>query len=287
MVELPATEGRVGVPGGSIWYRIVGEGGGIPLVTLHGGPGYPSISLEPLEALSADRPVVFYDQLGCGNSDRPDDPDLWTIDRFVVELNMLVDALGYERPHLLGHSWGTVLAVEFYMAHPDRARSLVLVGPMLNTSRWTGDCERLISHLPREFVDIYNDSDATEEEVERLNTEFKKRHIFRLEEAPESRKRAVEGFGSQVYNVMWGPNEFTPVGNLVGYDRTRDLGRIDVPVLYICGRFDEATPGSTRSYASLTPDAEVTVFEQSSHNSFLEQTDDFMERVGAFLADHS
>lgn len=206
------TEGRLGVQGGSIWYRIVGDRPGVPLVTLHGGPGYPSVSLQPLEVLAADRPVVFYDQLGCGNSDRPDNPDLWTTERFVVELKELVDALGYEQVHLLGHSWGTVLAVEFYMAHPGRTRSLVLVGPLLSTSRWTEDCKRLISRFPQELADAYNNPDATEEEVENLNTEFKKRHIIRLDETPESRKRAVEGFGSQVYNTMWGLNEFTPVG---------------------------------------------------------------------------
>lgn len=281
------TEGRLEVPGGSIWYRIVGDGPGLPVVTLHAGPGYPSVSLQPLELLATDRPVVFYDQLGCGNSDRPDDPELWTTERFVAELRVLLDALDYKNVHLLGHSWGTVLGVEFYMAHPARVRSMVLVGPMLSTNRWTEDCKRLISQLPQQFVDIYNDPEATDEEVESLNTEFKRRHVFRVDETPESRKRAMEGFGSQVYNTMWGPNEFTPVGSLVGYDRTQDFGRIDVPVLYLCGRFDEATPDSVTYYASLTPNAEVTVFERSSHNSFLEETDEFMERVRVFLADHS
>lgn len=164
---------------------------------------------------------------------------------------------------------------------------MILVGPLLNTEKWVEDCERLISQLPQDLVNIYNKPDATEEEVEKLNTEFKKRHVFRLDQTPESRKRAIEGFGSQVYNTMWGPNEFTPVGSLVGYDRTGDLYSINAPVLYICGRFDEATPDSTNYYASLTPEAEVAVFEQSSHNSFLEQPHDFMARVGEFLADHS
>lgn len=287
MAHLPASEGRLGVPGGSIWYRVVGGGDGVPLVTLHAGPGYPSVSLSPLEVLGADRQVVFYDQLGCGNSDRPNDPDLWRIDRFVVELEMLVEALKYDEVHLLGHSWGTVLAVEFYMAHPGRVRSMTLVGPMLSTRRWMADCERLIAELPPKLVAIHRDPHATEEEIETLNTEFKKRHIFRLDEQPESREQAAEGFGEQVYKTLWGPNEFTPVGRLVGYDRTKDLDKIEVPVLYMCGRFDEATPESTDYYASLTPNAEVAVFERSSHNSFLEQPDEFMERLRVFLADRS
>lgn len=282
-MESESSEGRVRVSGGSIWYRVVGTGDATPLVTLHGGPGYPSVSLEPVEALAGDRPVVFYDQLGCGNSDRPDDPELWTVDRFVEELRLLLDHLGYQEVHLLGHSWGTTLAVEFYLDHPQRVRSMILVGPLLSTDRWTKDCERLISQLPDDLAAIYADPNVPENDAERLNDEFKKRHVFRPGEDPESRKKAKEGFGEQVYKTMWGPNEFTPVGNLVGYDRTADLGRVGVPVLYLCGRYDEATPESTRYYASLTPDADVTVFEESSHNSFVEQTEEFNARVSDFL----
>lgn len=276
-------EGRVEVPGGSIWYRMVGGGDGVPLVTLHGGPGYPSISLESLDELAEDRPVVFYDQLGCGNSDRPDDESLWTVERFVEELEAVLDHLELDDVHLFGHSWGTLLAVEFYLAHPQRVWSMVLLGPMLSTVRWTADCERLISGLPADLQEIHSNPEADEEEIERLDTEFKKRHIFRLDDEPESRKKAREGFGKQVYNTIWGPNEFTATGTLVGYDRTGDLGRINVPVLYLCGRHDEATPESTGFYASLTPQAKVHVFEDSSHTAFLEQPDEFFDVVRRFL----
>ena len=71
-----ASEGFIPVEGGKVWYRIAGETQtGVPLLTLHGGPGYPHDYLEPLEALAAERPVIFYDQLGCGASERPDDRD--------------------------------------------------------------------------------------------------------------------------------------------------------------------------------------------------------------------
>jgi proline iminopeptidase len=83
---VPAREGYVQVPGGRVWYRIVGPANGVPLVTLHGGPGIPHDYLTALEALAVERPIVFYDQLGCGLSDRPDDLTLWHIDRFVEEL---------------------------------------------------------------------------------------------------------------------------------------------------------------------------------------------------------
>src|SRR5262245_56578273 len=98
-------EGYLQVPGGRVWYRIVGSGHRTPLLLLHGGPGAPSYYLEPLAKLAADRPVVFYDQLGCGRSDQPNDSTLWTIDHFVAELAEVRKQLGLGRVHLLGTSW--------------------------------------------------------------------------------------------------------------------------------------------------------------------------------------
>lgn len=156
--------------------------------------------------------------------------------------------------------------------------------PVLSTDRWTADCDRLISEMPEDLRAIHANPDATEDEVDRLNDEFKRRHVFRPEEEPEARKKAREGFGLSVYNTMWGSNEFTPNGTLGGYDRTANLGRIGVPVLYLCGRYDEATPESTAYYASLTPEAQVKVFEESAHFAPLEETDGFIETVRRFLA---
>ena len=101
------TEGYLEVPGGRVWYRSVGTASGrAPLLCLHGGPGFTHYYLEPLEALADRRQVIFYDQLGCGNSDRPDDSSLWTVDRFVEELTQVRAALGLEKLHLFGSSWG-------------------------------------------------------------------------------------------------------------------------------------------------------------------------------------
>jgi len=106
-----AREGFIEVPGGRVWYRSVGEGG-TPLLCLHGGPGFTHYYLEPLEALADRRQVIFYDQLGCGRSDRPEDGALWTVDRFVEELAAVRAALGLERLHLFGSSWGGMLAMQ-------------------------------------------------------------------------------------------------------------------------------------------------------------------------------
>ena len=110
--RLQPHEGFVAVPGGRVWYKVVGSGSGTPLLLLHGGPGATSHYLEPLSALGDERPVIFYDQLGCGRSDRPSDTNLWRVERFVEELKMVRQTLGLRRLHILGHSWGAMLAAE-------------------------------------------------------------------------------------------------------------------------------------------------------------------------------
>ena len=283
---MPVKEGRLEVQGGSIWYRLVGEGDGPALVMLHGGPGYPSASLEPLEELGSARRVVFYDQLGCGKSDRPDDPSLWTMERAIDELERLLDHLDLTQVDLLGHSWGTMLAVDFYLARPQAVRSMVLVSPALSAARWEQDSERLIAGFPAELRAVHADPDASEEDIERLKSEYMGRHFLRLKEPPEPVRRAFEGFGAQVYMTMWGPNEFTPTGPLKEYERAEDLPSIGVPVLYMCGRHDSATPEATEFYASLTPDADTRIFENSAHHSFIEDHESFVATAGQFLATH-
>jgi proline-specific peptidase len=113
-------EGTISVDGYQVWYRRVGHGG-IPLLLLHGGPGAGHDYLEPLEALATDRTVVFYDQLGCGKSDQPDDRSLWRMERFVAEVDTVRRALYLERMHLLGQSWGGWLAIEYLLTHSPRS----------------------------------------------------------------------------------------------------------------------------------------------------------------------
>src|SRR5438105_3799139 len=143
-----ACAGYIAVEGGRVWYRIVGEErAGIPLLVLHGGPGYPHDYLEPLERLADERPVIFYDQLGCGRSDRPPDKTLWRAARFVRELAQVREALRLDTVHLYGHSWGTMLAVDHLLSGA-MAASLILASPALSIPRWLGDAAAYRSALP-------------------------------------------------------------------------------------------------------------------------------------------
>src|SRR5258708_29958379 len=133
-------EGFIEVPGGRVWSRAVGDGGA-PLLCLHGGPGFTHYCLEPLEALAGRRQVIFYDQLGCGRSDRPEDPALGTVDRFVEELAQVRAALGLDRLHLFGSSWGGMLAMQYVLdRRPERA-SLILCCSPASMIRRVKDCD--------------------------------------------------------------------------------------------------------------------------------------------------
>lgn len=282
-------EGYIPVTGGNIWYKIVGANRkNIPLLVLHGGPGAPHDYLEPLEALSEERPVIFYDQLGCGNSDKPGDRSLWTLERFVNELEEVRTYLGLEKMHLLGQSWGTMLAVDFMLAKkPKDVVSLILSGPCLSLSRFTSDQKAYLLELPDSLQRTINESEASgrfdsEEYQDAMMTYFKL-HMCRLDPFPDCMTRAFEKLGHEVYEQMWGPGEFTITGTLAGYERTDLLKEITVPTLFTCGRYDEATPSTTAYYQSLLPGSEMVIFEDASHQHHLEKTDEYLEVVRNFI----
>lgn len=287
MTTAAGREGMAVVPGGRVWYWLTGGGDGVPLVVLHGGPGFPHDYLEPLAALSVERPLLFYDQLGCGRSERPDDPALWRVERFVQELEALLQALGLKRVHLLGHSWGSILAVEFALAWPARVVSLMLASPCLSIPRWLDDLSRYRAMLPVDVQLILNRHEAAgtfdAPAYQMATMEFYRRHLCRLDPWPPQLLRSLEGAGLPVYETMWGPNEFTITGALRAYDRTDSLAALQLPVLFTCGRYDEATPETTAFYSERLSGSRLAVFERSAHMPHLEEPDVYLSAVHGFL----
>lgn len=284
----PSSEGMVEVPGGRVWYEQVGSGSGVPLLVLHGGPGFTHEYVRSLEALADTRPVVFYDQLGCGRSDHPQDPGLWTVERSVAELQAVRDALGLTRMHLLGQSWGTMLATEYALGRPGGIVTLVMASPCISIARWIEDAERLKQSLPE-------DVQRTIDEHERIGSTgcpeyvaatlvYYRRHVCRMNPWPLELEKAYMGVGQPVYETMWGPSELAVTGNLRTFDRAGRLGEIDVPTLFTCGRYDEATPETVAWYQSLVPGAELAVFEDSAHLAHLEERARYEAVVRGFLA---
>jgi proline iminopeptidase len=282
-------EGYVLVPGGNVWYRVVGANRKkIPLLLLHGGPGASHDYLEPLEPLSDERPVIFYDQLGSGNSDRPDDRSLWTIKRFVEELEHVREALQLHEVHILGQSWGTMLGVDYVLAKaPQGVTSLILSGPCLSAARWSTDQKAYLSEFPEAIRRVIQDSEASGDfsssGYQEAMKQYYKRHVCRLDPWPECLTRTFEKLGHAVYEYMWGPSEFTVTGLLKDYDRTARLKEISIPTLFTCGRYDEATPDTTTYYHTMLPGSEIAVLEGASHEHHIERPEQYMQIVRSFL----
>jgi proline iminopeptidase len=280
-------EGFVTVTGGRVWYKIVGSGRATPLLLLHGGPGFPGNYLTPLEAISSERPVIFYDQLGCGKSDRPADKSLWKVERFVEELGQVRKALGLRNVHIMGHSWGTMLATDYLLTRPVGVVSVILAGPALSIKRWMSDADKLRTALPKEVQDTLarheREGTTQSEEYQTASQAYLQRYVCRINPLPEELADSIAGEGHEVYETMWGPSEFYATGNLKDYDRSDRLKEISVPTLFTCGRYDEATPESTAWYQSLVPKSKLVVFENSAHMTMLEERDRYIETVRSFL----
>ena len=281
-------EGRIPFRGHETWFRSAGDGPGVPLLCLHGGPGSPHLGLTPLEQLGDERRVVLYDQLGSGNSSKPSDPSLWTVELFLAELANVRDALGLDRVHLLGHSWGGMLAQEYALTQPDGLVSLVLSSTLSSAALWREESLRLRAALPAEIrdpLDAHEAAGTTDDpEYEAAIFEFLHRHLCRLDPWPPIVEEVMRSINLEVYNTMWGPSEAHPTGVLAGWDVTSRLGEIQVPALVLCGRYDEATPLQAETIVQRLPEAELVVFEESAHMAAIEETERYLAAVRAFLA---
>lgn len=281
-------EGRFSFRGFHTWYRDVGPEGGIPLVCLHGGPGSTHYYFQPLEQLAeADRRLVVYDQLGCGSSDRPDDPDLWTVELFVDELRTLREALDLERIHLLGTSWGSMLAIEYALTQPLGLVSLTLNSPPTAAETWMAEARRLRDQLPEEVRQTLAEHEAAgttdHPDYEAAEDVFWRRHILLVDPPPDYVLRGRAERGRQVYRSLWGVSEWNANGKLHDWDVRHRLAEIRVPTLVTSGRYDECTPALAEDAQRGIPGAERVLFEESSHMAYVEEPERFRAVLTDFL----
>ena len=286
-----AQEQRVEVTGGSVWTARLGPSEGTPVLLLHGGPGAASYYMIPLaERLAEHRPTIVYDQLGCGRSDQPDDTSLWTVDRSVEEVDQVREALGLDRCHLLGQSWGGWLSIEYMTRGASGIERLVLASTSASIPEFMAGARGLIEQLPEPhrsaLIELGDRGEYDHPDYLAAVDVFYHRHLCRAEPWPEALVLSSEQMdGNQVYLTMNGPTEFDVIGLLRDWDRTADLGRIRVPTLVTCGRYDEITPSCSETVTRGIPDARMHVFEESAHCAHLEEADDYARIVEAFLSE--
>lgn len=284
---------------GWTWYRVVGDprGGLTPLVLLHGGPGAPHDYLEPLSALAdrTGRACVFYDQLGCGRSQHlPDAPrELWRPELFCRELSALIEHLAIsDRYHVLGQSWGGMLALEHALRQPSGLRTMVVANSPASIPLWVEEANRLRQLLPAGVRDALARHEAAgttdSEEYQQAMLHFYERHLCRVVPFPAALQRTFDRLEEDptVYHTMNGPSEFHVIGTLREWDITARLGEIHVPVLVVSGEHDEATPAVVRPLVDGLRDVTWELFAGASHSTHLERPDRFLALVESFLAAH-
>lgn len=302
----PTTEGHLEghlddrLEGGRTWYRVTGtpEPGAdlAPLVVLHGGPGVGHDYTLAMANLARDgRAVVHYDQVGCGRSSHHADvdPGTWTVDLFVTELRRLVEHLGIDgRFHLLGQSWGGMLAPEAVLAGVGGVLSLTICDSPASMELWLEAAGTLRARLPAEVeatLTRHEDAGTTgsAEYTEAMQV-FYDRHVCRVVPNPPEVVASFEQLEAEptVYHTMNGPSEFHVVGSLRGWSVVDRLSAITVPTLVVAGAHDEARPEVWAPFVERVPDVRSHVFPESSHMPHVEEPEAFLEVVGGFLAAH-
>jgi proline-specific peptidase len=291
--SIQAKEGFVSFRDYKTWYRIVGdreEPAKLPLLCLHGGPGFSWDSFEPLEAIiTTGRRIIFYDQLGSGNSDVPTDPSIYTMALYLEEVDVIRRALGLERVHILGHSWGGMLAMEYALTQPIGLASLILANTTASIPHWVSETRRLVAELPSEVqgtIRKHENAGTTDSsEYHEAMLAFSRRHLSRrIDPRPDCLSRIADKPGDEVYHIMWGPSEWCVTGTLKDWDITDRLGEIQVPTLVIGGRYDEATPAVTEKIHLGIAGSEWVIFERSGHFAHIEETERYLQVLGKFLS---
>jgi L-proline amide hydrolase len=280
------------------WYRVLGDittDGPPPAILCHGGPGATHDYLESMASLAErGRACVFYDQLGNGHSQHLPDapPEFWAPELFQRELHALIDELGVRSGyHVVGQSWGGMLAMLHALEHPTGLRSIVVCNSPSGMRLWVEEANRLRRDLPPDVqatLTTHETEGTTDSpEYEAATQVFYERHVCRLEVWPDyvHRSFAMMASNPTVYHTMNGPSEFHTIGSLLDWDITDRLPEIDVPTLLVSGEFDEATPLIVERIHARIPNARWELVAGASHLTHVEEPEIWTELVGVFLDD--
>jgi proline iminopeptidase len=260
------------------------------MLTLHGGPGATHEYLECFEDFLPQRGIeyYYYDQLGSAYSDQPDDPSLWTVERFREEVEQVRAALGLESFYLYGQSWGGLLAIEYALKYQHHLKGLIISNMVASWASYVSYVNELRRKLPPAAIRVLDEYEAKQqydapEYQDVLMKDLYPKYLCRLDPWPDPVERTFRHLNSKVYNTMQGPSEFVPTGNLKSWDRWKDIHTIRVPTLLSVGRYDEMRVSDIQKMGTLIPNARVSVCEQGSHFSMWDDQEAYFEALTGFV----
>ncbi|KAF3022493.1 hypothetical protein E8E14_010999 [Neopestalotiopsis sp. 37M] len=313
MAATPSSEGFIpfDIPGksdtpGETYYKVFGDlsSGATPLVVLHGGPGGAHEYLLPFAKLWPEYgiPVIFYDQIGCGRSthlrDMAGNKEFWVESLFVAELNNLVDHFKlHDGPgfHLLGQSWGGLLATAFAASQPRGLKRLVLASSLASIELSIKSIWLCKEALPTDVQKVIDEGRAKGEtktpEYKAASAVFTKTFVSRAETMPPELMAAFKTMGEDttVYDTMYGPSLFDCIGTLVGWNDIPRLHKITADTLVYNGEFDTSHDIAQEPYFELIPRVRWITFPNGSHFCHLDEgglRERVFKVVGRFLTNH-
>lgn len=289
------TEGYLPYLGYQTYYRIIGEGHPElkPLILLHGGPGSTHNYFELFDTLAeTGRQLIMYDQLGCGKSYVENRPDLWQSRTWVNELIALKDHLGLSGFHLLGQSWGGMLAIEYLCDYqPLEVCSVILSSTLPASQLWGQEQLRLIRLMSETDQVAINQAIATNNFNGDAYLAAEARYMRRYSadvptaDSPEPLRRERKA-GREAYVTAWGPNEFFPNGTLKNWNYTDKLPNITIPALIISGSDDLSTPLVAKTMADGIPNSQWELFAHSRHMPFVDEPEKYLTLLSDWLIAH-
>ncbi len=291
-VRTPAGQFRV-------WVKRVGNNPDLKVLLLHGGPGATHEYLEACDSYlpAAGVEYYYYDQLGSGFSDQPEDPSLWEVDRFVDEVEQVRIALGLNRDNfvLYGQSWGGVLAIEYALAHQEHLRGMVVSNMMASVPAYNAYAEQVL--MPEmdqaalaEIKSLEASGDIESPRyMDLLNAQHYVHHVLRMpvSDWPDPVQRAFAHINPAIYVSMQGPSELgiSADAKLAQWDRTGDLASITVPALVIGGRYDTMDPAHMEMMAGLLPAGRYLYCPEGSHLAMYDDQQTYFDGLIGFLHD--
>jgi pimeloyl-ACP methyl ester carboxylesterase len=258
---------EVEIKGLHIAYLRTGQG--LPLVLLHGFFGDTRVWRPQLDDLSDEFEVIAWDSPGCGGSSDP--PETFRMADYASCLAAFLKAIGLERPHVLGLSFGSTLALELYRQHPGIPRTLVLAGAYAG---WTGSLpadvvkKRLAQTIPD--LDLPADEVVAKYNSPGLLSELAPPAIL------AENATIMSGFHPQGMRVM--------VRALAEADLRDVLPRIKVPTLLLCGDMDVRSPVKIgEDLHAKIPGSRLVVMPGAGHVSNFDAPERFNSEVRGFL----
>jgi len=301
MAESPAAGVRmvdISTPKGPfrVWTRRVGDNPRIKVLLLHGGPGGTHTIYQCFDDVFpvAGFEYYYYDQLGSHWSDQPDDDDLWTVGRFVDEVEQVRQALGLTRENffLFGSSWGGLLALEYALAHQATLKGLIISSMMSSIPDYTKYANEVLArHMAPEILAEIRALEAEEDfknpRYQELLTPFYTQHVLRMPENewPEPATSSLKRINRHIYELMQGPSEFGARGRLANWDRKADLSRITVPMLVIGSTHNTMDPAHQRWMASQVRRGRYVHCPYGSHLPMWDDPNSFFAGLIQFIED--